>query len=246
MDRVGSLRWRLRSLWFATLAGFGVHRPSHAWLRYSGYAVRVPGPFWRRWWHRFKPPPAPLPGRVPPGPPPWAGPPESELGVSVPLRTVLARHLGLVIALTDCVAYSNGFNFGIAIRSENELDHRSFGFGPPSEADRAGRFEVRVRFADGRESAVSGYGPEPTVMAYYLAWQEGREPEVPAGPIIGQFGGSGGGKRMDFQYWVWPLPPDGPLSISCEWLKGGMAASWSNVDGSAIREAGSKSASVWE
>ncbi len=103
-----------------------------------------------------------------------------------------------------------------------------------------------MRFADGRESAVSGYGPEPAVMAYYLAWHEGREPEVPAGPVIGQLGGGGGGKRMDFQYWVWPLPPDGPLSISCAWLKGGMAASWSNVDGSAIRDAGSNSASVWE
>src|SRR6267154_444774 len=179
---------------------------------------------WRRWWQRFRPPWAPLPGRMPPGPPPWAGPPEAELGVAVPLRAVLARQPGLVIALTDCVAYSNGFSFGIAIRSEHELDHRSFGFGPPSEADRAGSFEVRVRFADERESAVSGYGPEPAVIAYYLAWQEGREPEVPAGPVIGQLGGGGGGKRMDFQYWVWPLPPDGPLSISCAWLKGGMAS----------------------
>ena len=183
---------------------------------------------------------------MPPGPPPWAGPPESELGVAVPLRTVLARQPGLVIALTDCVAYSNGFNFGIAIRSANELDHRSFGFGPPSEADRAGRFEVRVRFADGRESTVTGHGPNPAVMAYYLAWQEGRELEVPAGPIIGQFGGGGGGKRMDFQYWVWPLPPDGPLSISCEWPKGGVASSWTEVDGDAIRDAGSTSTSVWE
>jgi hypothetical protein len=83
-------------------------------------------------------------------------------------------------------------------------------------------------------------------MAYYLAWQEGRESKVPAGPIIGQLGGGGGGKRMDFQYWVWPLPPDGPLSISCEWRKGGVASSWTEVDGSALRDAGSTSKSVWE
>jgi hypothetical protein len=159
---------------------------------------------------------------------------------------VLVRQPGLVIALTNCVAYSNGFNFGIAIRSENELDHRSFGFGPPSEADRAGSFEVRVRFAGGRESTVTGHGPNAAVMAYYLAWQEGRELEVPAGPIIGQFGGGGGGKRMDFQYWVWPLPPDGQLSISCEWRKGGVASGWTEVDGSAIRDAGRTSTSVWE
>src|SRR5712692_6711816 len=99
MERLGSLRWRLRSLWFATLAGFGVHRPSRAWLRSTGYAVRVPGPFWRRWWQMLAPPPAPPAGLVPPAPPPWAGPPDPELGVAVPLRTVLVRQPGLVIAL---------------------------------------------------------------------------------------------------------------------------------------------------
>jgi hypothetical protein len=180
MDRVNSLRWRLRSLWFATLAGFGVRRQSRAWLRYGGYSVRVPGPFWRRWWLRLKPPPAPPVGRVPPGPPPWAGPPESELGVAIALRTVLVRQPGLVIALTECVAFSNGFNLGIAVRSQADLDHRGLGFGPPSEVDRENTLRVGIRFADGRECDC-GYGPNPQVMAYYLAWHEGREPEVPAG-----------------------------------------------------------------
>ena len=246
MDRVGSLRWRLRSLWFATLAGFGLHRQSHAWLRSTGYAVRVPGPFWRRWWHVLKPPPAPPADRVPPHPPLWAGPPDSELGVAVPLRTILARQPGLVIALTDCVAFSNGFNLGIAVRSQAELDHRSFGFGPPSDRDREGMLQVGVRFADGRESAASGHGPSPAVMAYYEAWHEGREPDVPAAPIIAQGGGSAGGKRIDFQYWVWPLPPDGPLKISCEWRAGGVPLTSTEVDGGAIRSAGSTSTSLWD
>ena len=246
MDRVGSLRWRLRSLWFATLAGFGVHRTSRAWSRYTGYAVQVPGPFWRRWWLMLKPPPAPPPGGVPTGPPPWAGPPESELGVAVPLRTVLVRQPGVVIALTECVAFSNGFNLGIAVRSQAQLDHRGLGFGPPSEADRERTLRVGVRFADGRESAASGFGPNPEVMAYYLAWQEGREPEVPAGPIVAQGGGGGGGKHFNFQYWVWPLPPDGPLTISCEWRARGVPLSSTEADGGAIRAAGSKSTNLWE
>jgi hypothetical protein len=246
MDRAGSLRWRLRSLWFATLAGLGLHRPPRAWLRTTGYSVRVPGPFWRRWWYMLKPPPAPLADRVPPAPPPWAGPPESELGVAVPIRALLANQPGLVIALTECGAFSNGFNLGIAVRSQSDLDHSAIGFGPPSDGDRAGKFEVGVTFADGRQATTSGHGPNPALMAYYQAWREGREPDVPAGPIVAMGSGGGGGKRWDFHYWVWPLPPDGPLTISCEWRAGGMPLSSIEVDGGAIRQAGSSSISLWE
>lgn len=166
--------------------------------------------------------------------------------MAVPVRTVVARQPSLVIALTECVAYSNGFTLGIAIRSKTDLDHRLLGFRPPGDEDQAGSLEMRVGFADGREATASGYGPSPAIMSYYQAWHEGREPEVPAGPIIAQGSGGGGGKQWDFHYWVWPLPPDGPLTISCEWRAGGVALSSTEVDGGAIRRAGSNSKSLWE
>jgi hypothetical protein len=159
---------------------------------------------------------------------------------------VLARQAGVVIALTDCVEYSNGFNLGIAVRSQSDLDHRAFGFGPPSDRHRSGTLEVAVGFADGRAATASDNGPSPAVMAYYEAWREGREPEVPTGPIIAMGSGGGGGKRLDFHYWVWPLPPDGPLTISCEWRAGGVALSTIEVDGSGIRRAGTASTSLWD
>ena len=69
MNRVGGFTWWLRSV-------LGL-RP-----RWTGYVTTPPG--WR-WWHRF------IPGRATPapppiaftGPPPWAMPPEDELGVDV-------------------------------------------------------------------------------------------------------------------------------------------------------------------
>ena len=83
-------------------------------------------------------------------------------------------------------------------------------------------------------------------MAYYTAWREGLEPEVPLGPVIGHGSGGGGGKRWDCDYWVWPLPPDGPLTVSCEWLAAGVELSSTEVDGGAIRRAGASSKGLWD
>ena len=194
---------------------------------------------------RHPAPPLPADFR-PPAPPPWAGPPESELGVAMPLRIVVVAQPRLVLALVDCVAYSNGFKVGLSVRSKDDIDHRPIGFGPPMERETPESLRVGLRFADGRETATSGEGPSPDVMAYYAAWQEGREPEVPAGPVIAHSSAGGGGKRWDWEYWVWPLPPDGPLTVSIEWLAGGVPLSSIEVDGSAIRRAGSDSKSLWD
>jgi hypothetical protein len=208
--------------------------------------VQVPGPFWRRWRYMFRPPP-PLPAdRVALSPPPWAGPPESELGVAVPARTVLASQPSIVIALTECVAYSNGFTVGIALRSMHFLDHGSVGFGPPMERPDDSALQIAIKFGDGREGAASGHGPNAEVMAYYKAWRDDIEPERPAGPVVSHRKGGGGGKVWDFEYWVWPLPPDGPLTVSCEWRSEGVAKTSKELDGTAIRLAGNTSKNLWD
>lgn len=152
----------------------------------------------------------------------------------------------IVIALTECVAYSNGFTVGIAVRSRHFLDHRSAGFGPPTERPDDRPPQIAIKFADGREGAASGHGPSPDVMAYYRAWRDDQEPPRPAGPIVSQMKGGGGGKRWDFEYWVWPLPLDGPLMVSCQWRSEGVALTSTQLGGTAIRLAGSTSKSVWD
>jgi len=166
--------------------------------------------------------------------------------VAVPLRVIVVSQPRLVVALVDCVAYSNGFRVGLSIRSRDEIDHRSFGFGPPMERESPGSLRFGLRFANGRETTTSGHGPSPDVLAYYAAWQEGRQPEVPTGPVIGHTGGGGGGKRWDSEYWVWPLPPDGPMTISLKWPDGGVQLTSTEVDGSEIRGAGAQSKSLWD
>src|SRR5260370_26957769 len=94
--------WRVRSMFGATLAGFGWRRSSVAPLRAAYRPVWIPhGPFWKRWWHQLRPPPGPDQPFKPIAHPPWAGPPKSEIGGAVPLGQVVHRSPDLVIALAE-------------------------------------------------------------------------------------------------------------------------------------------------
>lgn len=105
--------------------------------------------------------------------------------------------------------------------------------------------DLGVSFADGRQSTASGRGMHEQVRAYMEAFAAGENPPELAGPVIGRRGGGGGGRRYDMSFWVWPLPPDGPLTISCHWPEGGVRDGSVEVDGSAIRDAGRRSQKLW-
>jgi hypothetical protein len=235
---------RLRSMLGATLAGFG-WRPQGTYGR--AYAVLIRRePWWRRVWHVFRPEP-PTPPVAYAGPPPWTQAPESELGVAVPLREVLASDSDVVIGLIDCVAYSTGFEFSIALRSKHGIDAREMGFGPPPPhgPDRSdNELTFGIEFADGRK-AVTGGHPSPELMAQWKVHAEGGQPSPSDGPLLMPRGGGGGGKRYDFTYWVWPLPPEGTLTFLCEWKARGLGPTAHEVDATAIRRAGTSSKSIW-
>lgn len=241
MNRTG-FWWRIRYLWQAALVAVGANAQSRRLV------VRTPPhPFYKRWWYRLKPQRA-LPPARPIALPPWVMPPEAELGVSVAARQVVSTQPGVVVGLTDCVAFSTGFQFGIAIRTKEEISASALGFGgaPPAATSTGWQLRVAVKFADGREAVTSGHRPGPEIAAYFSAVQEGKEPDLPAGPVIGGGEGGGGGKHWDFRYWVWPLPPDGPLTIVIEWHAAGIRHATHVMDGGSIRRAGATSKSIWE
>jgi hypothetical protein len=178
--------------------------------------------------------------------PKWSGPPDDEVGVAVAVRMVVASQPRLFIAVTDCVAYSNGFTLGLAVRSKDEIPPDMMGFGLHREPGDDPGIQIGIRFSDGRDSRGGGRGPNRAVMDYYREWSEGKDPLEPAGPVIGQQGGGGGGQRYDFHYFVWPLPPDGPVTITCKWPARGLLTAGKELNGTAIRAAGLKSRGVWE
>lgn len=78
-------------------------------------------------------------------------------------------------------------------------------------------------------------------MDYYMAKRDGLEPNLPKGPVLLPRSGGGGGQRWDFHYWVWPLPPHGNLTFTCEWRARGIPLTEHELDGAAIRRAAESS-----
>ena len=234
MNRVA--RWRM---W---LGSWIMGRRPH-----SIRAVFIPAgtPWWKRQLYRVRPP------QPPPRPPDFdarmrrfhrrVAPPEDELGVAVPVQHVLAATEASVVGLTYCVAYSTGFQLGVGIRHRREPARPA---GVPHEPPEM-MLVVGVRFADGRESYREGRGPTPEMRSYLEAVAAGQEPPEPPGPTIGPMSGGGGGRRWDQQYWVYPLPPDGPVTITCRWPAGGIPEGQVEIDGAAIRRAGEQSERLW-
>jgi hypothetical protein len=199
---------------------------------------------WKRWWYRIRPPSGPPspPVRMPPIRR-FMDTPDNELGVAVPMQHLLTAGDDAVVVLTSCVAYTTGFSLGAGIRRKHDPEPVPL----PSmrrEPDEM-KLDVGVRFSDGRESTSTGYTMHQQIRSYMDDFAAGQDPPEPAGPVIGMHGGGGGGRRWDLNFWVWPLPPDGPLTITCHWPGGGVPDGSVEIDGSAIRRAGQRSQKLW-
>jgi hypothetical protein len=189
----------------------------------------------------FEPPPAlpEPPVRQPRNP--WIGPPENELGESVATRVVLVKRPDLAIALTDLAAYSCGLVGRFVIRKRNA--HMGRGLMQPMHPlmrrELAGATELPpellrfgVEFSDGRR-ATTIEGPR------------GPRDEPPA-IVLRQGGGGGGSGSWEFNFWIWPLPPAGPLTFAVEWPAEGIELTMCEVDTALLLEAAASSEKLWE
>ena len=154
----------------------------------------------------------------------------------MPFRLVLARTDDLALALGDVVAYSTGFSVRLALRLRPDsgfeprvLMPQLHGFGPPGGDD---QLRFGVEFADGRRATNLTRRPPHE-----------QEPEislVPAG------GGGGGGRSFNVGYWVYPLPPPGPLVVAVEWPSRNVREQRYELDAAQVAEAGAASERLWE
>jgi hypothetical protein len=166
--------------------------------------------------------------------PPWFSPPENELGVVVPVDLALARTDELALALLDVTAYSNGFVLRLGLRLHPDA-LRSRGLTQIHGGLTGGGEEhllCTIEFADGRHATN--------------AWSA-RPPGGEALPISVQLqSGRGGGLSFDAHYWVFPLPPPGPITLAIEWPARGIAAVRHELDAGAILDAAGRSEPLWE
>jgi hypothetical protein len=184
------------------------------------------------------PPPEPEPEPEPRSLPPWVGAPRGMLPGVVAHTLVIAHNDRVAVCVTRLGAYPTGFEFelhAMAAPDQDELDIDPLLFGPHRHHRRRPGSEQElpddmlrfgVQFSDGRKATNTA------------GWHHDDEP--PAGPVMHEGGGSGGGGDWRQDYWVWPLPPPGPLLFVCEWPALAIPVTRAEIDAQLVLDAASR------
>ncbi len=152
-----------------------------------------------------------------------------------------------VIAQTDEVAvflscfwiYPTGFEFKVFVDTkdkESELDPFEFGRrhrGKDLDELSTERLLLGFQFADGTKATNVSKGS---------GWIEGTGSKPPL--LVGK-GASRGGGHSQHSYWLWPLPPLGPLEFVCSWPAAEIPLTRSELDSGAIVEAASRAQTIF-
>jgi hypothetical protein len=159
---------------------------------------------------------------------------------SVPAEVMLIRTNEVAVAVGSVRAYPNGFEFAVHVRwrgrrAEDGVWHDPFerhrhlrGDQTPNDALRLG-----VLYADGRRTATTARHPFT------------HDDADPESLVMQQGGGGGGDRSWDMDFWVYPLPPDGPVTLVASWLEHGVTETRAELDGAAIREAAARAVTLW-
>jgi hypothetical protein len=182
--------------------------------------------------------------------PEWLEAPTDFVAGVVPLEHVLARSDEAAVFITRIAAYPVGFEFDVELFARKAVPHDAFELidrtpPRPDESLPAVVVRVGIEFADGRRAASLGGMFDGTVSTIYAVDEDETSPD-PGTEIRMNSGGGGGSYRNAYRsYWVWPLPPDGPLRFVCEWPAFGISETSIEIDSSLIREASKRAVSVW-
>jgi len=151
----------------------------------------------------------------------------AEFPCAVATRAVvLARTEAVALAVIGVWAFRAGFEFWVTARFHHGQ--------PPASGDMAPQELARigVQFVDGRKAASFGGGPAL-----------GREAEP--GVVLMPVGFGGGLRYRNWSYWVWPLPPAGPVTFVCEWAAADIAETRAGLDAQLILDAAGQSVPLW-
>ncbi len=169
--------------------------------------------------------------------PAWERPDGVNPGVAH-IGLMLIRTDEVAVAVTSVAAYPNGFEFTV----EAQLHHQDLTWGispldpasdPRSEQDPDQALRLGVLYADGRRARTSTYQPVPAESG----WDENL--------ILQETSTGGTGRMWRGEFWVHPLPPDGPVTFVVSWLLRDVPETRTDLDGSVIHEAASRAVIVW-
>lgn len=153
---------------------------------------------------------------------------------------MLIRTEQVAVAVGSVRAYPNGFEFTLHGRLRQEGEARARGGSDPFDRNPHGDGKLRapeqvlrlgVLYADGRRTATTA--------------RQDLTDERTGGLMLRQEGGGGTNRRWDWDFWVHPLPPEGPVVLVASWLEYGVGETMAELDGTAILEASRRSVILW-
>jgi hypothetical protein len=166
---------------------------------------------------------------------------DAVIPASVPAEVVLIRTEQVAVAVGSVRAHPNGFEFTLHIRLRREAESSGAGHSDPFERHRPRRgtqwnddqLRLGVLYADGRRAATTGVHYRPP------------DDDDDGRLVLQQGGGGGSSCSQDWDFWVHPLPPDGPVTLVGSWVEHGIAESSAELDGTAIRAAAGRVVTLW-
>lgn len=167
-------------------------------------------------------------------------PPENEIPGALPLSHVIGRTDQLAVALVGAFVYSTGLSVHLAVRIRNpEPGHHDDLYAEVTGHRRRGGGDVAslllgVEYPDGRTATNLG------------DWRSAfARDEDDDRPVLHPGGGGGGGATLDMDFWLWPLPPPGDVTIVCAWPTRGLDETRTTVQAADLAAARSRVVELW-
>ncbi len=186
------------------------------------------------------PEPPPPPARALTPRPPWT-PSETVIPGSVAGELLLVRTEAVAVAVGSLRAYPNGIKFVVHVRLRRDDPTSPYGLHDPfGEHDPLARgkqqddlLRLGVLFADGRRTANES------------GWRSERDYSESGKPLLRAEGSGGSSRYWDGDFWLYPLPPDGPLTFVVTWPAYGVTEARGELDASVIRAAAGRIVDLW-
>jgi hypothetical protein len=163
-----------------------------------------------------------------------SGPPQDEVGVLALASFVLARTPEVAVAVRGVTAYSDGLRLQVVVLFADEQRTEDLDWALQDYGRSPGRFRLGCAFSDGRR-VTTGRGDSPEV-----------ERPGDVSPQLVLLSSQSGALTWSGDYWLWPLPPAGPLVLGCRWPDRRIPETLASVDAGPLLAAAASSRPVWE
>lgn len=167
------------------------------------------------------------------GLPQWYAPPEM-IGGHVSGPVLIGRSPGVVVAVRQVLAYPVGVEIVVDAHAR-----RPAPAGDPADPAFlfADHHELRfsLRFADGAHVTLDDEA----------GLRSGRGPMLTVCTAESSSGGPDDAEDVRMTLWTWPLPPPGPLTLTCSWPRRGLQDAGLVLDADAIRAAAGDAEPLW-